>query len=636
LTTLQQNSTGVILMTNHPESSMPFTTKLAYGSCLIGFLLIWGDAPATAQSHPLAVYLQEGFDSPGVPSGWSVTPVSGTTATWTMVGTGTNPPIAPYAGAGQAKFNSYDATPGHQSRLTSRRMSLSVAADPFLTFFLYHDDEFFSSPDSVYLEATTGDSVAGPWTTLAGFQRPRIAPGWGQELISLLQFNGAARVFISFRGVSQYGNNIYVDELLIADSSFHDIGMLSLSPTGSLNAPSLPMDSSRLQSHSGKHTTEGPKEREILSVVPFVPSLNVSTIVQNYGTFFEPSYQVRWQIDGQSQTGVNNTHTLTRNGRDTLTLSWSTPTPGTHVITAWTSLTSDSNRSNDSLHLTVVVLDSSVTFAEMFNGTVFPPAGWTAVNRDGGPFSPWFQGSLTSVFVPYDGTGFAADNFQRANGIYIDDYLISPPIPGIGQMGRVDSLRFWVRSAFNAPPATNYPDSLMILLSTAGSDTSNFTIFVDYFAVPKTGWILKSYPLSTRVPLNSTIRIALRYLHFNGGSSGNNSDFIGVDFIHITRNLSTSVGDPLLTASSFSLHQNYPNPFNPTTEILFSVAASGYATLDFYNTLGQKVSTLFNGEAEPGQIYRVRLDGSKLASGVYYYRLKSGVSADSKRLVLLR
>jgi hypothetical protein len=88
---------------------------------------------------------------------------------------------------------------------------------------MYHDDEFIGALDSVYVEVTTGDSVAGPWTTLAGYQRPRATPGWKQEILSLLQYNGATRVFIGFRGVSDFGNNIYVDEVRLADSSFHDI-----------------------------------------------------------------------------------------------------------------------------------------------------------------------------------------------------------------------------------------------------------------------------------------------------------------------------------------------------------------------------------------------------------------------------
>jgi hypothetical protein len=86
----------------------------------------------------------------------------------------------------------------------------------------------------------------------------------------------------------------------------------------------------------------------------------------------------------------------------------------------------------------------------------------------------------------------------------------------------------------------------------------------------------------------------------------------------------------------FALMQNYPNPFNPSTEIKFSVESTGRATMRLYNILGAEVSTLFDGMAEAGQYYRVRLDGSKLATGVYFYRLESEGKSDLKKMVLLK
>jgi hypothetical protein len=54
-----------------------------------------------------------------------------------------------------------------------------------------------------------------------------------------------------------------------------------------------------------------------------------------------------------------------------------------------------------------------------------------------------------------------------------------------------------------------------------------------------------------------------------------------------------------------------------------------------YNTLGQLVTTLVSGEEEPGE-HIVKLDGSNLASGVYFYRLQAGSFVQTKRLLLLR
>jgi glycosidase len=84
-----------------------------------------------------------------------------------------------------------------------------------------------------------------------------------------------------------------------------------------------------------------------------------------------------------------------------------------------------------------------------------------------------------------------------------------------------------------------------------------------------------------------------------------------------------------------SLYQNYPNPFNPSTEIKYQIPRVSHVTLKVYDLLGRKVATLVDEVNQPGT-YRVQFDGSKLASGVYFYCLRAGSLVDVKKLVLLR
>lgn len=85
----------------------------------------------------------------------------------------------------------------------------------------------------------------------------------------------------------------------------------------------------------------------------------------------------------------------------------------------------------------------------------------------------------------------------------------------------------------------------------------------------------------------------------------------------------------------FALEQNYPNPFNPETQIRFSLAAGGNAELAVYDVLGRKVATLLDGPLSAGA-HSVTFDGAGLASGMYFYRLRSGGFTDVKRMMLVK
>ena len=79
---------------------------------------------------------------------------------------------------------------------------------------------------------------------------------------------------------------------------------------------------------------------------------------------------------------------------------------------------------------------------------------------------------------------------------------------------------------------------------------------------------------------------------------------------------------------ALALEQNFPNPFNSGTVIRFDLDRPGEIELSLYDLAGRKVATLARGPRPAGR-YEVRWDGrgpagSRLASGVYLYRLQSG------------
>jgi hypothetical protein len=85
----------------------------------------------------------------------------------------------------------------------------------------------------------------------------------------------------------------------------------------------------------------------------------------------------------------------------------------------------------------------------------------------------------------------------------------------------------------------------------------------------------------------------------------------------------------------FIVYQNFPNPFNPSTTIRYGLPNRSHVSLTVYNTLGQSVSTLMNGEQESGY-HEVQFNATNLSSGVYFYRMQAGSYVETRKLLLVR
>jgi len=86
----------------------------------------------------------------------------------------------------------------------------------------------------------------------------------------------------------------------------------------------------------------------------------------------------------------------------------------------------------------------------------------------------------------------------------------------------------------------------------------------------------------------------------------------------------------------FDLKQNYPNPFNPTTFIRFGLPKAANVTLTVYNSLGTEVAVLINRTYMQAGNYETDFDGSKLASGVYFYRLTTPEHTQTMKMILVK
>ncbi len=102
-----------------------------------------------------------------------------------------------------------------------------------------------------------------------------------------------------------------------------------------------------------------------------------------------------------------------------------------------------------------------------------------------------------------------------------------------------------------------------------------------------------------------------------------------------TYSYSSEVEIEVTGPKDFALYQNYPNPFNPSTTIKFALPVKTNLSLSVYNTLGEKVEEIFNGELEEGY-HEMMFNASGLSSGIYFYKIESEKYSATKKLVLLK
>jgi hypothetical protein len=124
-----------------------------------------------------------------------------------------------------------------------------------------------------------------------------------------------------------------------------------------------------------------------------------------------------------------------------------------------------------------------------------------------------------------------------------------------------------------------------------------------------------------------------------GGRTGRGHLGEVVPYIEILDEAS-SVQDNNELPKEFLLDQNFPNPFNPSTVISYKVSTVSQVQLKIYDFLGREIAVLVNEEKAPGK-YQVSWNGedkngSKVPSGIYFYRMTAGNYSLTKKMLLLK
>ena len=91
---------------------------------------------------------------------------------------------------------------------------------------------------------------------------------------------------------------------------------------------------------------------------------------------------------------------------------------------------------------------------------------------------------------------------------------------------------------------------------------------------------------------------------------------------------------------TFALRQNYPNPFNPATTIRYDLPRAERVIVTVYDILGHRVATLADARQAAGAYILTwnGLDqhGTRVASGLYLYRMEAGSYTEMRKMLLLK
>jgi len=167
-----------------------------------------------------------------------------------------------------------------------------------------------------------------------------------------------------------------------------------------------------------------------------------------------------------------------------------------------------------------------------------------------------------------------------------------------------------------------------------------------YNSVPFNPYQVRSAHLNQNIPNGAPISDEYMYLGYVGDYPSTKIDSSGFPFEVTAKGLAKAgAGDWVLTGSflegvtdlpsEFALLSNYPNPFNAQTVIEYQLPVSASVKLEVYNLLGNKVTTLVEGEQEAG--YKsVSWDASDVSSGIYFYKLSAGDYTETMRMILVK
>jgi hypothetical protein len=290
-------------------------------------------------------------------------------------------------------------------------------------------------------------------------------------------------------------------------------------------------------------------------------------------------------------------------------------------------------------------MNRSRTRTAMRLAAIFFSAGMAIAQVPGGDFETWAGSVPTGWVTSNNPLGNTVTQSATAHGglssAQLTVILLTPPgtpfgptlQTGAGGHGFSVAQRYAVCSGYYqfAPIGGDR------LTFTAGfyKGGASIGIGANYVSSPAASWTQFQVTIGyTGAGTPDTCIINVSIIGPNTGTDYHVNSTALVDDITLSGTNAVEAAAPAVP-DHFALEQNFPNPFNPSTEIRYSIARSEFTTLTVYDLLGREVANLVKEVKEPGT-YTAHFDAAGLASGVYYYRLTSGVSVETHKMLLVR
>jgi hypothetical protein len=191
-----------------------------------------------------------------------------------------------------------------------------------------------------------------------------------------------------------------------------------------------------------------------------------------------------------------------------------------------------------------------------------------------------------------------------------------------------------------------YYDFLQVEAST---DNTNWTALPGYFTATGSGqgvqssseqgydgletdWIREQIDLAS---YSGAANFYLRFLLSSDGGSEKDGWYLDDIRILSYDKIPSGIASKAVLPGAFGLGQNYPNPFNSQTVIEYTLPASQPVDLRIYNTAGEEVALLMQAEQSAGR-HQILYNGAALASGLYYYVLRSADGLQTRKMLLIK